>query len=341
MLCLDKTVNRLLVIAIGGGGDIASAAMIARSFEKRGLKTVLASIAWERYVYDPVPGPVRLEEIYGVVRSGEGYVVINGDSYAIRGGRKLFFQAINASRFLGREIYIVDMYNGVEGYVKAIKEIMSENGVDMAMAIDVGGDIVAMGFEENLWSPLADWMGLAAVSEVGGLIAVHSPGSDGELSHEYVLRRIDEISAMRGLVGVKLMCEEDAVFLEEILRFVKSEASYISLLAYRGFRGIREIRNGSRQVNVNLFSTMTFILRSNIVLETVKPASMIKGTKSIFEANNILNKLGIYTELDLEMDLASHGYSPGDITSDVLVNIRRKGIEKLRSTAFKNPENSD
>ena len=319
-----------MVVAIGGGGDIASAAMIASAVERCGCRSVLASIAWERYVYDPVPGPMRLSEIVNPLARGDYYVVVTGESYALRGGRVVVPQAVHAARALNKPVYIIDMYSGVEGYVKALREISSAEGVEAIIGVDVGGDSLASGFEEDLWSPLADWVGLAAISRFNGVLAVHSPGSDGELSQSYVISRIDKVALRGGFLGVTAMSELEAGVLENVLRYVNSEASRISLLAYRGFRGLISLRRGSRFTEVTLFSTLTFYLKAPVVLELVEPAQRIINTKSLEEVRVVLNSLGVYTELDLEEDLARHNIKPEELTGELLVSIREEGRKRLR-----------
>ena len=321
--------SRVLAVAIGGGGDVAAAAMIASALERSGHRSVLASIAWERYIYDPVPGPVRLDEVVNPLRRGDYCVVVTGDSYALRGGRVVVPQAVNASRALNRPVYVVDMYSGVEGYVRALREIASVEGVDCIIGVDVGGDSLASGSEEELWSPLADWVGLAAVARLGGVLAVHSPGSDGELSQSYVISRIDKVAVRGGLLGVAAMSDLDAEVLERVLSYVNSEASRVSLLAYRGFRGYFSLRRGSRLVEVTLLSTLTFYLKAPVVLELVEPAQRILHTHSLEEVSGILNSMGIYTELDLEEDLAKLGVKPEELTGELLVSVRERGRARL------------
>lgn len=325
----------ILLVAIGGGGDIASTAMLARFLSRTGTRTRLASVAWERYIYDPVPGPIRLDEIYNYISKNNYYLVASSNTYAIRGGRRIDFQAVKASEVLGEEIYIIDIYNGVEGYVKALEEITSREGIESIIGLDVGGDSLASGCEDELWSPLADWIGLAALARVRGILGVHSPGSDGELSQEYVIKRIDEFSVKGGLLGVRIMSREDATILEELLEHVDSEASKMSLLAYNGLRGSIEIRRGSRQVTLSMFNLFTFFLDAGIVANGIEPVKSILYTKTLDEAKNILNSYGIYTELDLEEDLAKHGVKPSELTGSLLREIRGKGLEKVRRNKFK------
>ncbi|MEM1695331.1 MAG: DUF1152 domain-containing protein [Desulfurococcaceae archaeon] len=320
-----------LVLAIGGGGDIASAVVIARSLARFNVKYTLASIAWERFVYDPVPGPIRLDEVRNYVKRGEGYVVVDKNSYAVRNDRKVVFQAVNASKATGEHVYVVDVYGGVRGYVEAMNEVISSTGADYVLGVDVGGDSLATGCEETLWSPLADWMGVSAVGSLKGVLAVHSLGSDGELEQNYLLTRVDQISQRGGLIAVSSLSRRDAELLEELLRYVKSEASMVSLLALKGYRGLFKLRMGSRSVNVNLISTFTFYLLADVVSRDVSVLNELASTRSLSEANNLLNRYGIYTELNLEEDLAELGVKPEELMADHLTNVRSRGLRELEN----------
>lgn len=321
------------MFAIGGGGDIATATALSAVIEEFGVKTVLASIAWERYINDPVPGPVEIESIKNAVHIGNGVAVINGDSYAVRNGRKVVFQAARVARVLNRSIYILDLYSGVTGLHNGLLSIMEKEKVDYVIGVDVGGDSLALGCEDNLWSPLADWMGVSALSHLNGILAVHSPGSDGELSQSYVLARIDELATRGALIGVKSMCSREAELLDKLLGEVYSEASMVPLLAYRGIRGRHPIRSGSRYVDITLLSTLTFFLDSRIVAESNPLIKSLGATRSIHEARAILNEHGVYTELDLEEDLHRAGISPDKLSSEILREVRERGLKRLRETA--------
>ncbi|MEM4470184.1 MAG: DUF1152 domain-containing protein [Desulfurococcaceae archaeon] len=334
MDCILRPGMRVLLVAIGGGGDVASTAVLKRSLKDINVDCILASIAWERYVYDPLPGPVRLSEIRNYVDSGEYYVAITGESYAIRGEKKLVFQAAKVARLLGEKMYIIDLYGGVEGYTRALEEITLKDGLDLVIGVDVGGDSLATGCEEDLWSPLADWMGLAALSRVRGILAVHSPGSDGELDQEYLLERIDNYARKGGLLAVRSMCARDAKFLEEVLKDINSEASAIPLMAYRGVRGDVELRKGSRRVKVTLLNTFTFFLDAFMVVNSIEPVKGLRYTKSLEEAVKLVNSYGIYTELNLEEDLAKLGVKPEEITGGLLIEVRKRGITRVKSSAM-------
>ena len=61
-----RSSSRALVIGVGGGGDVVGALATARFLEFCGLQFHLGGLPWERYVYDPVPGPRSLNEIQNV-----------------------------------------------------------------------------------------------------------------------------------------------------------------------------------------------------------------------------------------------------------------------------------
>ena len=60
---LIRSSSQALVIGVGGGGDVVGALASARFLEFCGLRFHLGGLSWERFVYDPVPGPRSLGEI--------------------------------------------------------------------------------------------------------------------------------------------------------------------------------------------------------------------------------------------------------------------------------------
>ncbi|MEM4846602.1 MAG: DUF1152 domain-containing protein [Thermosphaera sp.] len=294
-----------LFVALGGGGDVASAAMLALAARRLGIKSHVASIIWERLPIDPIPGPVRFNEVVGSIRIGEHAMIVTKDSRALRGGRAIAFQAANVSKVLGEPVGVVDVASGCAGVKEGLKELSTYFGCDTILGVDVGGDVLATGFERELWSPLADFIGLAALKDlrdVQGVLAVHSPGSDGELSPEYILRRIALVAERGGYLGARGVTLEDIESLEKILEHVESEASRATLMAAKGAYGKVEIRSGSRTVYVTPLSLITFFLKPRIVAELNPLISELSSTRSIEEARRRLNKRGVYTELDLEED---------------------------------------
>ncbi|MEM0247444.1 MAG: DUF1152 domain-containing protein, partial [Desulfurococcaceae archaeon] len=151
---------------------------------------------------------------------------------------------------------------------------------------------------------------------------------------EYLLERIDNYARKGGLLAVRSMCARDAKFLEEVLKDINSEASAIPLMAYRGVRGDVELRKGSRRVKVTLLNTFTFFLDAFMVVNSIEPVKGLRYTKSLEEAVKLVNSYGIYTELNLEEDLAKLGVKPEEITGGLLIEVRKRGITRVKSSAM-------
>ncbi|MEM0083061.1 MAG: DUF1152 domain-containing protein, partial [Candidatus Nezhaarchaeales archaeon] len=298
---------------------------------KLGIKSHVASIIWERLPIDPIPGPVRFNEVVGSIRIGEHAMIVTKDSRALRGGRAIAFQAANVSKVLGEPVGVVDVASGCAGVKEGLKELSTYFGCDTILGVDVGGDVLATGFERELWSPLADFIGLAALKDlrdVQGVLAVHSPGSDGELSPEYILRRIALVAERGGYLGARGVTLEDIESLEKILEHVESEASRATLMAAKGAYGKVEIRSGSRTVYVTPLSLITFFLKPRIVAELNPLISELSSTRSIEEARRRLNKRGVYTELDLEEDAYKLMIEGREVSGEALKKLKESWLAK-------------
>jgi hypothetical protein len=221
----------------------------------------LAATPWERFVVDPCPGPLHPEEIQGVASTGLGYAEVRGGCYAIRGCNKRVFtpQVCRVASISKMPVYIVDLWRGARGVAEALSEIAGLHGVEALLAVDVGGDVLAEGFEPSLWSPLADAIGLAASVESGlpAVAVVHSPGADGELPIDYILERLGDVAAAGGLRAARLVSRREIEAMEELVAsgFV-TEAGLAQVLAARGVRGLFALRGGTRRVELSILQAM-------------------------------------------------------------------------------------
>ncbi|MGH7885048.1 MAG: DUF1152 domain-containing protein, partial [Thermodesulfobacteriota bacterium] len=57
-----KNKKRAMLIGIGGGGDIVGTLPTANLLKTNGITSILGGLSWERSVFDPIPGPRKLEE---------------------------------------------------------------------------------------------------------------------------------------------------------------------------------------------------------------------------------------------------------------------------------------
>lgn len=60
--------DRALVFGAGCRGEVVSGVPTARLLELHGVDVVLGSVAWERAVVDPRPGPRSFDEVTGIER---------------------------------------------------------------------------------------------------------------------------------------------------------------------------------------------------------------------------------------------------------------------------------
>jgi len=334
MLWLDE--RDILILGIGGGGDVVSAAVYAYMLRRAGYRVVLGSIAWERYLVDPEPGPIPLESIVNCKWIGNHACLVCSDSYAVHGSRKVVFQAVNVAKVFG-ECAVLDLYSGVNGYFKGVREVLDYYGLGSVIGVDVGGDVLAYGLEDWLWSPLADAMGLATLNKLDrSLLIVHSLGSDGELPLDYLYERLSLVIKKRGLIAITGFPSSVLELLEKLLENAVSEASSISLYALKGVLGEVWIRRGSRKAYVSPHSLVSYVLNPHTVYEESLMARVVDNTSSLEEARVKLNSIGVYTEYDLEIDLKNLGIQPENVTSEVLWRVRESGRKRLKEVFVEN-----
>jgi len=329
---VKRLIQGVLVIGVGGGGDVVGAIHIYLWMKRLGANTLLASIPWERFSIDPVPGPIGIDEVVGGKIIGNYAMLVNGNEYVIRNKRRIIPQGVRVAKVLKTKVALIDASHGEKGLRKGIEELCTSMGLDTTIGIDVGGDIVAKGHEDNLWSPLMDALALAAIanSSVYGLIGIHSIGADGELDINITLSRISEVIKHGGLVGIYGLCRTDITVLSEILEHAETEASSIAYLAAKGFIGFKDIRLSTRKVNITPYSMVTFLVDARILYQLSPLAQVLTGTEDIREARERLNNIHVYTELDLEEDLYPLLKAGRKLTKEVILEIYRKGVKRVK-----------
>ncbi len=90
------------------------------------------------------------------------------------------------------------------------------------------------------------------------------------------------------------MCIRDSVY---------TEAGSSIKYALEGYVGERSIRNGTRKVSIDIYTTMVFLLKTELVYKDSILAKKIIDSESIEDANDIIIKMGIPTEYILEKKL--------------------------------------
>jgi len=295
--------SRALVIGVGGGGDVVGALASARFLEFCGLEFVLGGLSWERNVFDPIPGPRKLNETRNVKALHEFAWSANANSQTSTG---VPFAEAKMAAVLNQEVLLVDINGGVQGVVEGLEAAVKELQTDLLVGLDVGGDSLAEGHEAGLRSPLADSIMLAAFAELEQrgwrtLWGVFGYGSDGELTVDEIELALSRVAAAEGLLGSCSLTPKIAAELEEVIKTVSTEASTIPLRCFRGAWGSSEIRRGTRRVKLTPLTTLTFFLSTTKLYDTLgRIARAVRDSRSLDEANDALHAIGIHTELDYE-----------------------------------------
>jgi hypothetical protein len=301
---------RPLVLGIGGGGDVVGALATAELCRLRyGAHPVLGGVSWERRPIDPLPGPRAEDEIEGARRLAPA-VLAASPSTRVRGSGVLFAESRLAG-LLGEETVLVTVGRGPAVVADGLPAAMEKLGCDLAIFIDVGGDVVAHGDEPGLASPLCDAVMLAAAARLEGsggrpvLAGVFGAGCDGELTPSEVFGRLELVRQAGGLATAPpARIEPDiAARLEEAVAAVPTEASAMALRAYRGETGVFTIRSGRRTVHLTRQAEETWYFDPEIAVRSAaRLASAVLDAPDLEAANDALHALGVTTELDLERD---------------------------------------
>lgn len=303
---LLRASTRVLVVGVGGGGDVVGALATARFLEFLGLQFTLGGVSWERAEYDPVPGPRKLAEVRNVRVLHPYAWMANADSQTDTGA---FFAESRMAAALKQEVLLVDINGGVEGIVHSVEIALKELNADLLMGIDVGGDSLADGREPGLRSPLADSIMLAAWAELERrgwrtIWGVFGYGSDGELTVDEIEAALTQVAGAGGLLGTWSLTPKIAAELEQVVKTVPTEASAVPLQCFRGATGTKKIRGGTRTLKLTPLTALTFFMSPMKLYETLsRPAQAVRQSASLEEANDALHAIDIRTELDFERSL--------------------------------------
>jgi ribulose-5-phosphate 4-epimerase/fuculose-1-phosphate aldolase len=308
---LMAAARRPLVLGIGGGGDVVGALATAElcRLEHRAMP-VLGGVTWERRPIDPRPGPRPEAEIEGARPLAPGVLAASAAT-KVAGSGVLFAESRMAG-LLGEETVLVDPTPGARTVAAGLLAAMRQLDCDLAVFVDVGGDVLAHGDEPGLGSPLCDAVMLAAaarIQEAGGppvLGGIFGVGCDGELTPAEVFARLEELGAAggRAVPPPGRLTAPIAERLKEAVNAVPTEASAMALRAYQGESGAIPIRDGRRTVQLTPAAANTYFFDPGVALVSVaRLAAAVVDAADLEAANDALNALGVRTELDFERDV--------------------------------------
>ncbi|MCX8204432.1 MAG: DUF1152 domain-containing protein [Candidatus Nezhaarchaeota archaeon] len=327
--------QRVLVLGIGGGGDVASAYLVYSWLKMLRAKPTIGGVVWERFPVDPVPGPIALRELSPLEPLDRGLGWASPKTAAYREGRVVRPQLAKAAGLANGRGLALDLWLGPVELARELERLANEAEVSAVIGVDVGGDVLAKGLEEDLWSPLADQVMLACLTRleergVRSIIAIHGLGVDGELSLDYLIQRLGEVASHGAYLGALGMGREGASRLQEAVDRVVTEASALTLAAFRGEGRVRALRRATRKARLSIISSLTFFVDPAGLAKLSPMVKALASTASLEEANSKLHELGIYTELDLERDLYRLLKERGRVTSRDVLTLKREGARRIR-----------
>lgn len=293
--------DRALVFGVGGSGDVVGSIPTARFLENHGLDVLLGGVTWEPVPTDSVPGPRSFDEISGLERVSEALGLATGDTVTEDG---MEFTETCVARYYDELVALIDLHTGAAGMARGIDTACEKLDVDLVVGVDVGGDVLAVGDEPGLRSPVTDGLGLAALDEIEteSCLGVFGYGSDGELTIAELEAAIARAAERNGLLGAWGLTPRVRDELESVLEVVNTEASRLPVEAARGELGERTIRRGEVTLDVRAPSVVTFYFDPAKVAATSELDDLVRGTESLDEATENLTAAGYVTEFDRERD---------------------------------------
>jgi hypothetical protein len=301
--------ERVLVVGIGGGGDVVGALAVAELSRLLGTPAVVGGLTWERRPIDPGPGPRRIDELSRDARRIDEWTALAGPDTTGPGG--FFFAESGMARHLGEPVLLLDPSGGPAAVASGLRGAAAELGCDVVVLLDVGGDVLAHGDEAGLASPLADAVCLASApaladARITTLLALFGAGCDGELTPAEVLERVAEVARAGGQLGTWGPGPAEIARLQEAVGKIPTEASAMALRCARGETGTTSIRGGRRTVRLTPAGGLVFFFDPLIALRSAaRCAALVEHAGSLEEANRILLAQGMATELAYETERAA------------------------------------
>jgi len=318
-----------LLIAAGGGGDVIAAAVIADALGLDPQDAMIATLAWERLLIDPLPGPRSPADFTGLSSLGQQNVEIVGTTEPKRPGTSTLPRLRTE---LGHRLALLDPRRGAVGLAEQLGDLTALlTGDGRVYLVDVGGDVLATGSEPGLKSPLADGLMLASSAHLGSAVQtlVAGPGLDGELTATEVMARLDCLGAERAFS----LPEHATGQALGVLEWHPSEATALLVAAARGLQGTAEIRDAGTQIRLSPRGRDVWSVSTSAAIGSALGAKLFETT-SIEGAEQTLRGVIGWTELDHERRKAAASTPARNgaavaVDSEVLDRVRRIEAEAL------------
>jgi len=288
----------VLLIAAGGGGDALASGMVAQAvgFQPAGI----ATFAWERKMFDPLPGPRSPSDFEGLSHHRPELWQV-GSRSRLRVGKSFLPEVAGA---VGCPLYLLDPANGAVGLVDQLHSLAQHLRVDTSVVVDVGGDILAEGDEPGLRSPLADSMILASARSLDNVhLVALGLGLDGEL-REREWHRAWREGRRGGWWTSAPLTAKVANASRPHFWWHPSEVTGLACLAALGYRGHVELRGEGLVTHLTPDSALVHSLNLQRVYDRNRVARALRLTQSLEEADSVVRRICGRTEMDVERAVA-------------------------------------
>lgn len=199
-LCFDNKYKNALIVGTGGGNDIVSATLIADYLSNNGINCDVAGIL----------SPGAVHEFNG--KFEEPVNQLKGDVrryISSKNRREISFldtMLPQLSKKLGYKInrfYDFSTRFGTNVLEKEIYRLIKQNGYDLFLEVDVGGDIIGRKKDKTLLSPLMDFTSLYLLDKVpiDSYLIEFGLGTDGELRKDGIFEILDEFRSEKVLLS--------------------------------------------------------------------------------------------------------------------------------------------
>lgn len=280
--------ERALVFGVGGCGDIVSTIPTARLLESHDTDVVLGGVAWERVVVDPTPGPRHFGEITGIEQLNDTAALATAETHTQDG---IEFAETRVARHYDEDVVLIDIGGGARGVARGLDDACDQLDIDLVVGTDAGGDVLAVGDEPGIKSPLTDAVMLSVLTllDVDTCLGMYGYGSDGELTLDEITAGIGRAARRDGLLGAWGLTPRIVDELDALLEVVTTEASRLPVEVTRGKLGDEAIRKGERSVELTPASTVTFYLDPATVAGTSDLDNYVRETESFEDAQEALS----------------------------------------------------
>ncbi|BBH65310.1 hypothetical protein ACTI_19950 [Actinoplanes sp. OR16] len=311
-----------LLVAAGGGGDAIAAAALSALIPDKAVG--IATMAWDRLLIDPLPGP-RSAADFARLESRRGWWQVTSHS------RPIAPAGSTLPRLAGElplPLALLDPSRGAQGMREQIESAARELHADHIRLVDVGGDLLGQPDDPGLRSPFADALTAASCLSLPAEVWVAGPGLDGELTENLVWQRAASHATVHTLDP-----EIWKPYLR-ILRWHPTEATALLASAALGLRGTVEIRDAGLPVHLTDRSPTALDLDLAAVANINPLIPILAGTASIGDAERLAVRTMGTTELEAERAKAARPRRHQPPAADTLAALpdweraaRRRGVD--------------